>query len=332
MRKILMLVVALIAVALLVVALQARKEDRVTDLQSHKLLSDQQLDTLAATQTIILQRGEQQVHLVREDGQWLVAQSQNFPVMQPRLAALLLALRGAEVQEQKTSNRQYHQRLGLSPDSEPPVLQVTLDAGDRSVGLLYGNEVGNGQLLRFADSDQVLLINRPLNISVNSRDWLDLQVSQIPLEQIASAHWQHADGETLALDKAEQGAYNFRLSGEESAQGQERKLNSMVLALASLRAQDVSLRSELTLPQPSLTMQLETWSGAQLSASLYQLDSQYWLTIDKLQQSEEQPLAVRADTRWAYQLSVAQHDQLALRAADLQPQEQDAAMPEQPGQ
>ncbi len=320
MRKIVLIVVALLAVVLVAVALQVRKTDRVADLQSYKLLSEAQLKTLADTQAITLQRGEQRVELVRKDDHWLVANSDDFPVMQPRLAALLLALRGAEVQEQKTSNSQYHQRLGLSADSEPPVLQVTLDAGDSELGLLYGNTVGQGQLLRLADTDQVLLINRPLNISVNSHDWLDLQVSSIGLEQIAKATWQHADGEALVLEKAEQGDYNFRLAGEEGADGQERKLNSMVLALANLRAQDVSLRSELNLPEPSLTMQLSTWSGSQLSASLYQIDNQYWLTIERLQQNDEQPLEVRADPRWAYQLSVAQHDQLALRATDLQPE------------
>ncbi len=320
MRKILLIVVALLAVVLVAVALQVRKADRVVDLQSYKLLSEAQLQVLADSQAIILQRGAQRVELVRKDGRWLVANSDDFPVMQPRLAALLLALRGAEVQEEKTSNPEYHQRLGLSTDSEPPVLQVTLDAGDRTLGLLYGNSVGQGQLLRLADTDQVLLINRPLNISVNSHDWLDLQVSSIGMEQIAKATWQHADGETLALDKAEQGDYNFRLAGKGAADGQERKLNSTVLALANLRAQDVSLRSALALPQPSLKMQLSTWAGSQLHASLYQIDNQYWLTIDSLQQNDEQPLEARADPLWAYQLSVAQHDQLTLRAADLQPE------------
>ncbi|MEH6490808.1 DUF4340 domain-containing protein [Halopseudomonas sp.] len=320
MRKIVLIVVALLALVLVAVALQVRKADRVADLQSYKLLSEAQLQTLADTQAITLQRGAQRVDLVREEGNWLVANSDGFPVMQPRLAALLLTLRGAEVQEEKTSNPEYHQRLGLSADSEPPVLQVTLDAGDSELGLLYGNTVGQGQLLRLANTDQVLLINRPLNISVNSHDWLDLQVSSIGLEQIAKANWQHADGETLALEKAEQGDYNFRLVGEGGAEGQERKLNSMVLALANLRAQDVSLRSELSLPEPSLRMQLSTWSGSQLNASLYQIDNQYWLTIDNVQQNDEQPLEVRFDPRWAYQLSVAQHDQLALRAADLQPE------------
>ena len=85
-----------------------------------------------------------------------------------------------------------------------------------------------------------------------------------------------------------------------------------------LRAQNVALRSTLTLPQASLQMQLDTWSGAQLKASMYEVDGAYWLTIDALTQSEEQPLKVYDDARWAFQLGVAQHDRMALRQADLQ--------------
>ena len=216
--------------------------------------------------------------------------------------------------EAKTSNPEYHARLGLASDA---ALRVSVAADKSQYGVLFGNPVGSDQLVRMDGEDQVWLINRALNMSVNAQDWLDLQVSQIPLEQVARAHWQYADGESLQLDKASEGDYNFKLAEAEGA-GHERELNSMVLALADLRAQNVALRSTLTLPQASLQMQLDSWSGAQLKASMYEIDGAYWLTIDALTQSEEQPLKVYDDARWAFQLGVAQHDRMALRQADLQ--------------
>ena len=92
----------------------------------------------------------------------------------------------------------------------------------------------------------------------------------------------------------------------------------MVLALADLRTQNVALRSTLALEEPTLQMQLASWSGVELTASLYELEGAYWLTIDQLKQSEEQPLTVYDDPRWAFQLGVAQHDRMTLRQADLQ--------------
>ena len=245
------------------------------------------------------------------------------------MAALVLALREARVIEAKTSNAEYHQRLGLTEgEGNDSALRVSIKAADGGFGVLFGNKVGSDQLVRFTDQDQVWLVNRALSMSSNPQDWLDLQVSQIPLEQIATAHWRYSDGEELQLDKASEGDYNFKLTDGE-ANGHERELNSMVLALADLRAQNISLRTALQLGEPVLTMQLSSWSGATLEASLYELGGAYWLTIDGLGQSDENPLTVNADPRWAFQLGVAQHDRMVLRHADLKPAEDTAAQPAQ---
>ncbi|WP_321350961.1 DUF4340 domain-containing protein [Halopseudomonas oceani] len=329
MRRIILIALAVVAVAMVAVALQVRNSDRVTDLQSHPLLDEAQLALLAGVEQIELAHGAQQVVLQRDGEAWTVASRDQFLLQRERLAALLLALREARVIEAKTSNAEYHQRLGLTEgEGNDSALRVSIKAADGGFGVLFGNKVGSDQLVRFTDQDQVWLVNRALSMSSNPQDWLDLQVSQIPLEQIATAHWRYSDGEELQLDKASEGDYNFKLTDGE-ANGHERELNSMVLALADLRAQNVSLRTALQLGEPVLTMQLSSWSGATLEASLYELGGAYWLTIDGLGQSDENPLTVNADPRWAFQLGVAQHDRMVLRHADLKPAEDTAAQPAQ---
>ncbi|HBT56365.1 DUF4340 domain-containing protein [Halopseudomonas aestusnigri] len=329
MRKIILIALALIAAALVAVALQVRNSDRVTDLQSQPLLDEAKLSQLAAVEQIELARAGQQVVLQRDGEAWTVANRDQFPLQRERLAALLLALREARVIEAKTSNPDYHARLGLTEgEGNDSALGVSVKAAEGGFGLLFGNKVGSDQLVRFANEDQVWLVNRALSMSANPQDWLDLQVSQIPLEQVATAHWRYADGEELRLDKASEGDYNFKLADGEGA-GQERKLNSMVLALADLRAQNVSPRTALELGEPVLVMQLGSWSGATLDASLYEVGGAYWLTIDQLDQSEENPLTVNADARWAFQLGVAQHDRMVLRHADLKTADDAAGQPEQ---
>ncbi len=329
MRRIILIALAVIAAALVAVALQVRNSDRVSDLQSHPLLDDPQLAELAAVEQIELAHAGQQVVLQRDGEAWTVASRDHFPLQRERLAALLLALREARVIEAKTSNADYHARLGLTEgESSDSALRVSVKAGDGGFGVLFGNKVGSDQLVRFTGQDQVWLVNRALSMSANPQDWLDLQVSQIPLEQVATAHWRYADGEELQLDKASEGDYNFKLADGEGA-GHERELNSMVLALADLRAQNVALRSAKQLGEPVLGMQLSSWSGATLAASLYDVDGAYWLTIDQLGQSEESPLKVNSDARWAFQLGVAQHDRMVLRHADLKAAEQAAEQPAQ---
>src|SRR5690606_22091113 len=84
------------------------------------------------------------------------------------------------------------------------------------------------------------------SLSANPQDWLSLQVVDMPLTLVSRARWQHADGETLELSKAAEGEYNLQLEGADVEQGgNERQINSMVLALVNLRAQNVALREEL---------------------------------------------------------------------------------------
>ncbi len=313
-------VLAVISVLLIAVTLQRQGDDRVDDLQSRPLLSEAQLEQLGRLDRISLSKGPDRIELERDGGRWGVVSSDLFPAQPERIAALLHAMRGARVIEKQTDNPQYHARLGLDPEQQATApLEVRLQGGGEAVVLLFGNAVGSGQLVRFADDDQVWLINRPFGMSLNAQEWLDLKVARIPMEQAATARWEHADGEVLELEKAAEGDYNFRLTGLDAAQqqGSERWINGMVLALIGLTAQDVTPRSSLDLKEPVLCMRVTTWQGTELAASLHDLSGRYWLTIDRFEQPADGEFDVNADPRWAFQLGIAQVEDLNKRRADI---------------
>lgn len=313
-------ILAVITVLLVVIALQRQSDDRVVDLQSRPLLAEAQLAQLAELDRIRLSKGAEAVELARESGRWGVVNRDQFPAQPERVAALLHAVRGARVTEKQTDDPQYHARLGLDPDqAESAPLQLQLGEGGDQVALLYGNPVGSGQLVRFADEDQVWLINRPFGMTLNPQEWLDLKVVRIPMERVATARWVHADGDVLDLEKGKEGDYNLRIAGldPEQQQGNERWINSMVLALTGLNAQDAALRSDLQLDEPALQMQVTTWEGAELKASLYDLSGRYWLTVDEFEQPDDSNFAVHADDRWAFQLGVAQVEDMLKRRTDI---------------
>lgn len=311
------LVLALLAAVLVTVAVWQQGSDRVEDLSSRPLLDDSRLALISEAERLVVARGDSAVELVRGDGGWGVASHAGYPAQRERMAALLHAVRGARIVEDQTANPAHHRRLGLdtAADADNPPLVVSFRAGEQVLGLLYGNEVGNGQLARMADGDQVWLVNRPLTMSVNNVDWLALDVIAIPMPEAARARWTHPDGDLLELEKLGEGEYNFRVVGlaDEEQAGNERWINSMVLALINLRAQNVALRSDLPLGQPELRMHVSTWNGAELEASLYDLDGRFWLLIDRFEQPEDGNLAVNADPRWAFQLGIGQVESLAKR-------------------
>lgn len=313
-------VLAVISVLLIAVALQQQNDDRVDDLQSRQLLSEEQLAVVNQLDSVMLAKADVELEVVRDNARWGVVSKDMFPAQPERVAALLHAVRGARVIEAQTDNPEYHARLGLDPATPgDSTLQVTLTSAEDSVSIIFGNQVGSGQVVRFADEDQVWLINRPFGMTVNDVEWLDLKVTQIPMTQAASARWTHADGDVLEVEKGKEGDYNFRLAGLEQAQqqGNERWTNSMVLALIDLRAQDVRLRSGLELDEPMLEMQVATWGGAELEASLYDVDGRYWLLVDSFEQPEDSNLGVNADERWAFQLGIGQVENLNKRQSDI---------------
>lgn len=317
MKSKVILVLALLAAVLVTIAVWQQGSDRVEDLSSRPLLDDGQLAIIGGAERVDVARGGNSVELVREGDVWGVASHAGYPAQRERIAALLLAVRGARIVEDQTANPVHHQRLGLdqSADTDNPPLSVSFSDGEQELGLLYGNEVGSGQLVRLDGNDQVWLVNRPLTMSVNSADWLALDVISIPMQQAATARWTHPDGDVLELEKSGEGEYNFRVVGlaDEQQAGNERWINSMVLALINLRAQNVALRSELALDEPELRMHVSTWEGAELEASLYDLDGRFWLLIDRFEQPEDGNLGVNADPRWAFQLGIGQVESLAKR-------------------
>lgn len=324
MRNIIIALVALISVALVVVALKMRDEDRVADLETRPLFSDSQRETIGNLQRIELHRGGQKVELEYRDQQWVVANHDHYPAQRERVAALLHAVRGARIVEDKTDNAEHHARLGLDPQAEGSnALQVTLRSEDGGLSLVYGNTVGSGQLVRLSEADQVWLINRPFSMPVNPQQWLALQVIDLPMERLATARWEHADGEVVELNKAQEGDYNFRLVGlpADAQAGRERSINAMALALAQLHAQDVTPRSELRLDEPMLRMQLTTFGGAELQTSLHEVDGKYWLLVDRFAAPGDESLVVNDDDRWAYQLNIGQVENLNKRRVDLLPQD-----------
>lgn len=322
MRKIVFVLIALASVALVFFALQKRGEDRVADLESRPLFSDEQRAVFDGLQRIELQRGPLRVELVNSEAGWGVASHDLYPAQRERIAALLHALRGVRIVEDKTDDPAHHALLGLDPQAEgSEALQVDLSNADNQLSLVYGNTVGNGQLVRLGEGNQVWLVNRPFNISVNPLDWLALNVVNLPMERLATARWEYADGEIIELEKAKEGDYNFRLVGlpEQAQAGNERLVNSMVLALVQLQAQNVALRSEIELGEPMLRMQLTTFGDVRLNASLYEAQGKYWLVIDEFEAGAESAVRVNEDPRWAYQLNLGQVENLIKRRDELIP-------------
>ena len=65
-------VLAVISVLLIVVALQQQNDDRVDDLQSRQLLSEEQLTVVNQMDSLVVAKAGVEVEVVRDGGRWNV--------------------------------------------------------------------------------------------------------------------------------------------------------------------------------------------------------------------------------------------------------------------
>lgn len=170
------------------------------------------------------------ISAVFENDQWLTYQegsSIGFPLQMQPLVSLIRALRDAVIVEPKSANPKNHARLGLSAvnnaGSDSVLLRITTE--NNSIEILIGNEatLQNGQYVRFNDSDQMLLIDKMLNVPENSASWLQKSLFSFSVDDVVSVEQQSDLKGSLSLvnkkketssDLNEQPLTQLRFEGE----------------------------------------------------------------------------------------------------------------------
>lgn len=200
----------------------------------------------------VVRAGNQPVAtLARGDSGWTVEEVHSYPADWSRIKALLASLAQAEVAEQKTSNPEYFGRMGVADiaQEQSSALLVELGEGADQVRLLIGNgaQGREGQYVRFADGDQVLLIDRALSVPAQTSEWIDRSIIDLPEAEVVELDLVHPDGETLSIRKVSAGETDFRLLHIPKGREIESSfsVNALGGSLAALRLDEVKPESEV---------------------------------------------------------------------------------------
>ncbi|MBC3766402.1 DUF4340 domain-containing protein [Neptunicella marina] len=124
----------------------------------------------------------------QQDGQWVAAALDNYPVEQTKLAKLITAMVEARQLQAKTSKPDYFDRLGLRAISDQDSLatQVTLYSGSKSWSVLVGQrpERSSGQYVRLPKNNQAWLVDKAFELPFSDTDWLKQPVLPTAMQDI----------------------------------------------------------------------------------------------------------------------------------------------------
>lgn len=262
---------------------------------------------LDAITEVTVTGADSEVTIVREGDRWVVPGKSAYRADTGALRDLLIAIAEARRIEQKTSNSEYYDRLGLlAPDEEDStgILVEASAEGAAAFAVILGDSVQREyRYARIPGAAQSWLIDRNPDVPDDAAGWLVADIVDIPSPRIQSVTITHADGETIRLYKENKDAANFTL--EEIPEGRELSYpsvgNSIASVIGGLSLEDVRPAGEGQQVEDAAaaTTVYTTFDGLQLTIDSTTVGDETWIGLQAKAvpaSTEEKPAAQPDET------------------------------------
>lgn len=213
--------------------------------------------------------------LVRGDERWTVAERDHYPADVGRIRQNLRALAGAVKVEEKTSNPEFYERLGLEDPARPSArgVELTLTGTAAPVQVIIGdNRAGSDEYtyVRVAGEARSWMVRGRFDPGRSTAQWLDQGLLDIPASRVQSVTITHPGLPILRIARGKPDEAGFAILAlptgrQASYPGVADALGG---ALASLQLEDVAPRAALgTAPGKPVVARFATFDGLVIEAS-----------------------------------------------------------------
>lgn len=258
--------------------------------------------------TVRKQTGELLVSAERSGAGWRIANRDGYPADGKRVRDLLAGLAEAKLQEAKTANPEWYERLGVQdvptrfdgsaeepeekPDPHdfaakekdgPRLVSVTLsDGSEKSLIIGERAEGWKAHYARLPGDAQSWVLDREIAISMDTLAWMDAKVIDVDLDRVRAVTHRAPDGETLQISKQKPGQENFDVAG--IPEGRELRYPAIPEVVAdvidNLRMEDVRLLDQFVFPAGSIyEAEFETFDGLRVHAKVAKVDEDHFVAL-----------------------------------------------------
>lgn len=234
-----------VAVVVLFAAVWLLNRQRSVETTTEELLFPGLKERLDDVTEVRIAAADTDVRVVREGDHWVVPAKGGYRADTAALRELLLAIAEARKIEQKTSNSELYDRLGVQDPREEGGKGVLVESeglDDADFSLILGDAVQREyRYVRIADEATSWLVDRNPEAPDDASEWLSSDVADIASSRVRSITIAHEDGETIRIRKASEDDTNFTV--ENIPEGRELSYpsvaNSIAAALDNLTLEDV---------------------------------------------------------------------------------------------
>ncbi len=198
-------------VVVLAATMMSRHRAPSTSLQKQPLFPDL-LEKVNDIASVSLSKQGKTLTLVREDKQWLIQQSDNYPANFGKIRETVIAVAELRILAEKTGNPKRYKRLGVEDPATEGASSLLLSlfdtGGDALASLIVGKprhskSAGDkpGLYVRLPDTQTALLVEGRLDVSATAMDWFERNLFSIHADRIKHIHIAHADGSSVDLGR-----------------------------------------------------------------------------------------------------------------------------------
>lgn len=216
----------------------------------------------------------------RESDKWLIEARDDYPADIGKLRPLIVALAGAGIVEEKTSNPNLYEKLGVDdPEQGGSGTKVSVQGDGFSYSVILGESAqGDHRYARIPDGEFSYLIDEDPDVPEAVGDWLTPEIVDIESQRIRKVSIVHEDGEAITVEKSTQDLTDFTVL--DVPQGRELSYatvgNGIAGALSKLELDDVRKGID---GKPETSVVFETWDGLQLDATISSEDDESWVAF-----------------------------------------------------
>ena len=281
-----LVIVAALAAVLVVLALVGQNRAPGPSLSGSTLLPGLDAALNDVDEITLLRGGNETIASIRRsDEGWTVPEKGDYPADTEKIRDALLALSEARVIEEKTSNPDFYDRLGVEAvesDSSTGTAVTIRHGEDVFPTVILGDVEGTSQrYARRADEAQSLLIDRDPEFPRSAPQWLDTAILDLRSDRVREVMIEHADGESVRIFKDAPGETNY--SVDPVPEGRELQYagvaNVTGNVLRELALEDVERPAEDG-SEPSVTTRFLTFDGLVVTARGYQRADESWLEFE----------------------------------------------------
>jgi len=268
-------IVAALLVALLVIEAGDRARDR-----SDVAFVDGLRAALNDVDRVVISRDGSETTIRRTDEGWGVEEYDGYAADVGKLRSLLIALADAAVIEEKTSNPERYDRLGVAdPAAGGAGVLLTVTGPGVEHTLILGDPAGSGyRYARIADSEQSVLIDADPDIPAAGIDWLNRNIIDVVPGDVRRVSITHADGEEIMVERPDSLLNEFAIAGVPDGREltNERDANLIAAALRNLELEDVRPAVDGDVATTTL---FELADGTRITAEVLVGDEASWIGL-----------------------------------------------------